>query len=112
MPDFTWWPDGDTPEQTTPRTLEVEFGDGYSQRALDGINALPRSWNLTFRNRTEAEADAIDAFLRSKAGVTAFTLQPPSSAAQATVICKSWTRTEHANIDFVTVRATFLEVFA
>ena len=46
-----------------PRLISVTFGDGYSQRAADGINYTPLVYNLTFDNRTPAVITAIKNFL-------------------------------------------------
>ena len=32
-----------------PRTLIAQFGDGYQQRVLDGINNSPRVFNVNFK---------------------------------------------------------------
>lgn len=39
-----------------------QFGDGYSQRSVDGINTSPRSWNVLFNAITTAEADSLQSF--------------------------------------------------
>ena len=109
MADFTWWPDGSTPESSKPRVKKAQFGDGYSQRAGDGINTDLKQWSLSFSNRAEADIDLICAFLEGKGATTAFTFQPPKNASEVSVICESWTRDERA-IDFCTVRATFKQV--
>ncbi len=64
-------------KQTKPRILEVRFGDGYSQRMLDGINTIQDSWQLSFKNRTLIEVRKITAFLEARKGVTSFTWVPP-----------------------------------
>lgn len=37
--------------QTTHRTLSAPFGDGYTQKAANGINTKEDSWNLSARGQ-------------------------------------------------------------
>lgn len=63
MATFTYMPDwGATPE-LEPRVRSVQFGDGYSQDAPDGLNTILPVWKLTFSKRTQAEAQAIYSWL-------------------------------------------------
>jgi phage-related protein len=72
----------------TPRVLIAKFGDGYEQRASDGINTTQEEWSLTWKNRTAAEANKWLAFMELHKGVTVFEWYPPgyeiSSTATAT----------------------------
>ena len=68
-------PDKQLTKTSNPRVLTAKFGDGYEQRAVDGINNLNETYNLTFKTRLKAEIDDIVAFLDSKQNVTKFTLK-------------------------------------
>ena len=46
------------------RQLKVQFGDGYQQRAPDGINNLVLSFDLSFDNRSEIVVKNILNFLQ------------------------------------------------
>jgi phage-related protein len=70
-------PDKSLRRGTKPRTLSVQFGDGYTQRLRDGINVLNESWDLSFKNRSIVDIRLMKAFLETKAGVTSFTWTPP-----------------------------------
>ena len=108
MSTFTWSPAPGATLQQQPRVRAAVFGDGYQQRVADGINAMPRSWSLSFTRET-ADIDAIEAFLIAHAGVTSFDWTPPSGAA-GKWICKSWSRNViYRNVQAIT--ATFEEVF-
>lgn len=48
-----------------PARLKVAFGDGYEQRASAGLNPFLASYDLAFSVRSEAEANAICAWLQS-----------------------------------------------
>lgn len=47
-------------EAKTFAVLEVQFGDGYSQRALDGLNYERATVTLNYENVTSAEASTIE----------------------------------------------------
>ena len=55
--------------QTTFSLLTAKFGDGYEQRAIDGINSKQENFGLTFKNRDYKEANLIAAFFDSKKGL-------------------------------------------
>jgi phage-related protein len=69
-------PDKGLKSDQQPRILKAVYGDGYEQRVAAGINNIPESWNLTWKNRTSAEANKIVRFLEEQGGVTAFDWYP------------------------------------
>jgi phage-related protein len=89
--DFNWVPAPGASMDVTPRVQAVSFGDGYSQRAPDGINSIGKKWSLRFVRSTAVIA-AIDAFLVGKKGATAFTWVPPRESAEVRVVCAKWSR--------------------
>lgn len=109
MPTFTWIPAYAARLNRKPRILEATFGDGYVQRAADGINVNPQSWSLTFSGRSDAEADAIESFLNTQLAVTAFDWTPPGKSS-AKFRCVEWSRSYDTN-NGTTITATFDEVF-
>ena len=42
-------PDKGYTRQTTPKVLTAQFGDGYSQRLIDGINPLAETIDVTLQ---------------------------------------------------------------
>jgi phage-related protein len=95
-----------------PRLLEAPFGDGYSQRAGDGINTDPQNWPLVFEPFTNDEADAIEAFFKARlaaGGLEAFDWTPPFKAS-AKFICRSWSRS-YDRFNSNTIHALFEQVF-
>ena len=50
-------PDKQLTKASTPRVLTAKFGDGYEQRAVDGINNLAETYTLTFKTRPKADID-------------------------------------------------------
>ena len=47
----------------TFRILKAQFGDGYEQRVLDGINAKQEEYGVSFANRSPEEVYTIADFL-------------------------------------------------
>lgn len=75
-----------------PRVAKTPFGDGYTQRAADGINTLLQQWDLVFRNVSPEEGDAMCDFLQEHDGRIPFDYWPMRGAAKIKVICESWDR--------------------
>lgn len=71
-PAWLWLPSYTPQAKYAPRVLDAKFGDGYQQRATDGINASPETWDLQFLARTAADAQAMIDFFNARAGVESF----------------------------------------
>lgn len=65
MSTFTWKPSYGTDLTDKPRVLAAKFGDGYEQRAPDGINNAPEVWSLSFSGSLAAKITAARQFLKS-----------------------------------------------
>lgn len=109
MSDFNYIPSYPMRVSHEPRVFEARFGDGYSQSTPQGINSDPRTWELSFTNRSDTEATAIIDFLRSKKGAVAFTWTPPGGA-EVKVLCRTYER-EVVDYNINNVTATFTEEF-
>lgn len=94
---------------TNTRILKSDFGDGYSQRAGDGINTTPDTWEVEFRSNSTNIATIVST-LESKAGHTSFTWTAPSDSTAKKWICKSWSWSSLGNT-MRSLTATFEEVF-
>lgn len=106
---FTWLPDYDAEEDVATAVLTAKFGDGYEQRAQDGINSVKSKWSLTFSLRTKAEVSAIADFLRARAGAISFEWAPPGETLRK-FKCTSWRRALRTDSDS-RLSCTFEEVF-
>lgn len=84
MADFEFHASFSPASTRRPRVLTTRFGDGYEQRAADGIHADLQTWALPFDAVPTEEAEAIEAFLVSKGGVIPFTWVPPRGALDLT----------------------------
>lgn len=76
MATFYFTPDFGLDEQHEPRILRTAMGDGYEQRLAFGLRTQPVVLNLSFVNRSLAEAEAIDRFLTEQGGQLAFDFAP------------------------------------
>lgn len=70
---FTWDVNAGATRTTTPKTNNVQFGDGYEQVSSFGINNNILSWQVAKTGRL-AEIQAIYDFLIEHKGVTPFYL--------------------------------------
>ena len=120
-------PDKGYTRQTTPRVLLAQFGDGYSQRLIDGINPLAETISVSFSTRDKGEIDHIISFFESKGGVSSFTFNvnqqyysSPGVTSETDVtstdqlalkvICSSWNKTHNFG-DYWSATATFVRVY-
>lgn len=113
-PTFTPCPPPDPftlPVQTEARTLEATFGDGYTQRAGDGLNALRRAVPAQWRAMPRDKLDAIVGFLEDRRGFEAFEWTIPGESTPRLFICKGWTVAAAGSPRFFTLSATFEQVF-
>jgi phage-related protein len=109
MTTFTYIPSYGAAQKKKPEVISIKFGDGYEQRTQFGINQNTRVWNLSFNGRDETEANAIDSFLTTQAGVTYFTWTPPVGAVGKWV-CRDWDLSL-VDVDCFNISASFEEVF-
>ncbi|MCC7413313.1 MAG: phage tail protein [Gammaproteobacteria bacterium] len=110
MATFAYTPDYGYSGSRTPRVVSMKFGDGYEQRAADGLHADLAQRRLTFRYRDDTEADAIEQFFADHGGHTAFDWTPPGGA-PGQYVCRSWSRRqEYAGLS--TIDCEFEEVVA
>jgi phage-related protein len=68
----------------------AQFGDGYSQRARDGINSISRSLVLNWDYLTFDEAADLDSFFESHGGDEAFLYWVAGDSAQRMWTCAGW----------------------
>lgn len=65
--------------QTKYRTLEAQFGDGYNQATIDGLNATIRSVGLKWNGLSVTDKDQIKDQFDTFAGTTFAYLVPGDS---------------------------------
>lgn len=98
---FTWIADFASTKTYDTRAVRTVLGDGYAQRLRFGLNPQLETWNVTFKQRTNAERDAIRAFLRGHRGINTFTWTDPTTNVQGRYSCVDWSITynTHNNSD-------------
>lgn len=103
---FYWTPSYSSSADLTQRKIQIQFGDGYSQRLRDGTNTNPLSFNLTFDGRSDDEARSILHFVEQKGGVDSFIYNPPTifnrTGLKYIAIDPKWSSSSY-NINNVTV---------
>lgn len=105
---FTWTSDSKPAGTTKLRTLSAKFGDGYEQKAADGINNKSDSWPLSFTGNS-AKITAIKAFLDARCGYQSFFWTPPLGA-QGYYRCSEYAM-HHLGGDAYQLSATFEQSF-
>ena len=97
-------------EASSPSVRTVQFGDGYEQRVVYGINQDAKLWQLVWRNIPKTDADTISTFLEARAGKESFNWTPPGSSTSYKWICSGWTKSVPYN-NRITFQASFRQVF-
>lgn len=97
-------------KNTKPSINIAKFGDGYSQRAVSGINNMPGTWRLTFKDQPLDVVSAIEAFLIARGGTEAF-YWTPTGDTQVTVICPEGWDIEYTSPISKTLTTTFNQVY-
>jgi phage-related protein len=87
--DPCWVPDLPTTRKDEWRLRIAQFGDGYEQRTLDGINPLNQTWSLVWENREAAVLNAMVTYLY-QVQAHSFLFAPFVGATTYRVFCDSW----------------------
>lgn len=83
-------PDQKPDIEETPNVLKTAMGDGYVQRAGNGINNILQNDDLSWTNIDTTSGMAIINFFRDKKGYLPFTYQLPWESSPRTWIAESW----------------------
>jgi phage-related protein len=95
-------------KSSSPRVLEVRYGDGYSSRLVFGLNQDLKMYQPRWDNLSESDADTIEDFLVARKGQESFSWTPPGDSA-GKYICRNWNKTiPYANR--ASISATFQQV--
>jgi phage-related protein len=84
-----WKPDVPIQVDREWRLRIAQFGDGYQQRTLDGINALDSKFQVSFEQRPKDIILAMDAYLQAEKA-SSFNFLEPVSNVTYRVFCDSW----------------------
>ncbi len=94
----------------TPRFLRADLGDGYDQRAGDGIQTIKEEWSVTFEALDQTNADTLVAFFENLEGYQKFEWTPFRQTTEKKFICSDWSESFPGN-SLTRVQATFTQVF-
>lgn len=78
--------------ESEPRRKVNQFGDGYQQRMIDGLNPLLRKYSVAF-NLKHQQAVILDRFFIEHSGVKAFYFNEKVTGHLVKVICVKWSKT-------------------
>lgn len=109
---FIWIPTYGSSVTIQPEVLVIppdQFGSDKERRIQIGAQHQRRVWSVTFANRSNATADAIEAFLLSRGGVESFDWVPTHGPVGKWV-CDGFTATP-TSPSHRSIEATFREVF-
>lgn len=96
--------------EVQPRVLLAEFGDGYTQRAGDGLNTMGKTYELSLRHLTQPEYAYVIAFFERTGGYRAFLWTEPGATVARKWIVQRWRTTDIAPGIF-DISASFMQVF-
>ena len=75
-------------KQTSFKTIKAQFGDGYSQRAADGLNSKVDSWSLSWPNLSSTDKETIITALDAVGGWDYLTWTPFGESTEKKFIVK------------------------
>lgn len=107
LPEFTWCVSPNMTVNEEQRLRVAQFGDGYEQRAPDGINTKLRTFSVSLTRKTNDIFDIIN-FLRDRGSLEEFIWTIPDEEEIVLVRCTRWSRTLINNA--TTINATFKEI--
>lgn len=96
--------------QSKARVLTNTFGNGYTQRAGDGINNVDRKYSVSLANLTIVESKALDDFFVGLGGYRQFLYQRPGLGYPEHWVCEEWGIT-HTDAMIDSMTCTWTKVF-
>jgi len=109
--EFLWVESPGTALDLRPSVVATSFGDGYEQRAPDGLNPNKQFWDVVFDHAETPIADEIYAFLKDGLGWKTFDWTPPRQTVLLKFKCTSVRRSITDTIGQDTINAKFEQVF-
>lgn len=79
-----------TDMQQDYRVDRIDYGDGYAQRALKGLNSKPQRWRLIWNGISDADAEMLRVFFEGLGGVGIIDWQPYNQAASLKWTGNGW----------------------
>ncbi len=105
-------PDFGFTKQNQSKKKIVRFGDGYEQRLSFGINQNPLTFNFSFSNILEADADILTNFFDAReVDGASFTYQPPTESSPISFVVEGSYKKTIPYAGRAKVVVTFRQVF-
>jgi phage-related protein len=108
---LTYEPYDTTKVEAKPGTVNVRFGDGYSQRQPSSINNLAELWSLLYADISDDDAQIVEDFFSAHSEGQVITWTPPSEVDPRKFVCRKYSRKYSHYLSSETVTATLQEVF-
>ena len=96
--------------ETAFRTISVQYGNGYEQRAKDGINSSKTTWGVTWAAITLAQYTTVVAALEAAGGVDYFLWKAPGDTTTKKWKVLSYIR-GHSDGEWYYVNASLEQVY-
>ena len=93
------------------RSRRISFGDGISQRAIDGLNARQEIWSVKFDAVSNSVATTILDFFAARGGHEAFLWTPPGESVQKQFTTQSIKETPLIGGQSKTIDVIFIQEF-
>lgn len=84
-----WIPDVPVAREDEVRMRVAQFGDGYQQRTLDGINAISTKFSLQWVNRKSDVIEAMIEYWSTRKGES-FNYMEQQTQTMWRVVCDGW----------------------
>lgn len=97
--------------ETMYRIKQSNFGDGYTQRAGDGINVVQRKFTMDFENMLPADYDTLQAFFDGLYGVLPFYYTLPLEVTQYAWITEGAPKKSYQGPNSISMNVTIQQVF-
>ena len=111
-PHWFWKPSYNLTINNTPRVVTHQFGDGYEQRTVDGVESVLLEGSVNFETRDAKEARAMAHFLHQRKGQESFIIiLPPPYNLDKIYVVQDWTTTFNF-YDNYTIRMNIRETTA
>ena len=95
-----------------PATKVVKFGSGYEQRLNVGLNQNPKTFNVTYRNISEADADILTNFFDAQVlNGGSISHQFPTESSSMNFVLDGGYRKQVNYANLATITCTFRQVF-
>jgi len=95
-PGYTITPDSTS--ETSRRVRKVQYGDGYTMRAVDGLNNLIKSWSITFTPGTKGTMWELEQIILNDMGITPTLWQAPDENTPSRWMIESYNKVIRAGM--------------